>query len=475
MTLRARLLVLLAALLAGALVISGVLVVGVTRANLVASVDDGLRATRDLSDIGVPGPDGGSDVTGRRYAALIFDPAGSLLTALPSGLPSAPDALPQLPEGGVLALPLGAIVDGTATDGSLSYRLLRLRFPNGQPVVLAAPLRDVDAAVAVLVRTLLLVGLIVLALAVLAGWWLLRRGLRPLERVTATAERISAGDLGYRVGAAADGSEVARLGQAFDAMLDQIESAFIAQRQALADKQRSENRLRRFVADASHELRTPLTSLRGYADLYAAGGLDEQDALAQAMRRIGSESRRMAELVEDMLLLARLDQGRPLRRDPVSLSRLADDAVTDARALEPQRPLSATIAPQVSVIGDEDRLRQLIGNLLANVRVHTPAGTPLEVDLSTGQDKARLAVIDHGPGIAAEHAGHIFDRFYRGDAGRSRERGGAGLGLAIAASVASAHGGSLDYASTSGGGATFTLTLPLATSAAVAGADQDGG
>jgi two-component system OmpR family sensor kinase len=245
-------------------------------------------------------------------------------------------------------------------------------------------------------------------------------------------------------------------------MLDQIQSAFGAQQAALAAKERSETQLRQFVADASHELRTPLTAVRGYAELYRAGGLAEEPAMEQAMSRIGTESRRMAALVEDLLLLARLDQGRPLRSDPVVLSELVHDAVMDVRAVEPDREVREAVEEGVVVRGDEDRLRQVIGNLFANVRVHTPASAAVDVVLSSRDGVATLAVVDHGPGVDPEHVDHIFDRFYRADTGRSRDRGGAGLGLAIATSVAGAHGGTISHAPTPGGGATFTLTLPRA-------------
>jgi two-component system OmpR family sensor kinase len=306
------------------------------------------------------------------------------------------------------------------------------------------------------------VGFVVLALALVIGWLLIRRNLRPLERMTATAEQISTGDLSRRVGMPDDGSEVGKLGNAFDGMLDQIESAFASQQQALRAKEASEQMLRQFVADASHELRTPLTTVRGYADLHRAGGLEQPAELRQAMDRIGSESRRMSVLVEDLLLLARLDQGRPLNEEAVALSSLVSDAVADFRAVEPGRPLNATLAPDVTVTGDEDRLRQLVGNLLANVRVHTPPDSPVEVTLTAAAGSVVLAVTDHGPGIEPEHVEHVFDRFYRADAGRTRDRGGSGLGLAIAASIAAAHRGSLEHSVTPGGGATFTLTLPRA-------------
>jgi len=327
---------------------------------------------------------------------------------------------------------------------------------------LGAPLTSVDRSLVALVRSLVLVGLAVLAVTLLVAWLLIRRNLRPLERITGTAEQISAGDMSQRVEVTEAHSEVGRLGDAFNTMLDQIQAAFESQRAALVAKERSETQLRQFVADASHELRTPLTAVRGYAELYRAGGLAENEALDQAMSRIGTESRRMAALVEDLLLLARLDQGRPLREDHVVLSDLVNDAAADARAVEPDRPINGEVEPGVVVRGDEDRLRQVIGNLMTNVRVHTPPATPVEVALAARDGVSELRVTDHGAGVNAEHVEHVFDRFYRADTGRSRDTGGAGLGLSIAASVALAHGGTIAYSDTPGGGATFTLTLPRA-------------
>ncbi|MEO6350591.1 MAG: ATP-binding protein [Candidatus Limnocylindrales bacterium] len=463
MTLRARLLVALAALLAGALVVTGALVIGLTRAALVEQIDrDLLRATgADISD--APGPGRADDPTGRRFALLVYQQDGTLLQTLPAGQASAPFPLPEIPAGGVQAIPQRHVIELPSVDGTFNYRVLslpaRLRL---QPVtlVLGAPMSGVEDSINVLVRTLVLVGIAVLALVLVVGWFLIRRGLRPLEQVTVTAERISQGDLSSRVGVRDDGSEVGRLGHAFDTMLDQIQAAFGAQQAALAAKEKSETQLRQFVADASHELRTPLTAVRGYAELYKAGGLAEDAALEQAMSRIGTESRRMAALVEDLLLLARLDQGRPLRNDPVVLSDIVHDAVSDVRAVEPDREVRESVEEGVIVQGDEDRLRQVIGNLFANVRVHTPASAAVDVALSTRDGVTALSVADHGPGIDPDHVEHIFDRFYRADTGRSRDRGGAGLGLAIATSVAGAHGGTISHSPTPGGGATFTLTLP---------------
>ena len=295
-----------------------------------------------------------------------------------------------------------------------------------------------------------------------------RDDLRPIEEMARATSRIAEGDLDHRVVHPPDGSEVGRLGAAFNVMLDRISDAFGAQRASLVEKEASEARLRRFVADASHELRTPLTSVRGYAELYRAGGLTDPADLERAMGRIETESTRMGRLVEDLLLLARLDEGRPLRLAPMDLSAIVADAVADARALDPDRPISVDIAESIVVRGDEDRVRQVVGNLLGNVRVHTPSGTPGEIVVQeiddTDVDGARVAVlrvVDHGPGIPPDHIDRVFDRLYRADQARTRDRGGSGLGLAIVAAIVDAHGGSIAAEPTPGGGATFTVRIPI--------------
>ncbi|MFC6929222.1 sensor histidine kinase [Actinomadura yumaensis] len=238
-------------------------------------------------------------------------------------------------------------------------------------------------------------------------------------------------------------------------MLAQIEAAF-------REREASENRLRRFIADASHELRTPVATMRGYAELFRRGAADRPGDLAKAMRRIESEAERMGLLVDEMLLLARLDQGRPLERRPVDLAVLAADAVADAGAVEPGRPLTLDAAEPVIVSGDAERLRQVLANLLANVRRHTPAGTPAAVRAALDGDRAVIEVADQGPGLTEEQRAKVFERFYRADAARSRDHGGAGLGLSIVAAVAQAHGGTATVRSAPGEGAVFTVTLPTA-------------
>jgi two-component system OmpR family sensor kinase len=399
--------------------------------------------------------------------------------SFPSGFPSDPDPLPKLPSypGGIPHDAYGQISQVPSVDGSMQYRVITGMGDRPNAIVaIAAPLTGVDAAQSALIRTLVAVGALVMAAMLAIAWLVIRQGLLPLERIANTAEAIAAGDLSHRAGVPHDGTEVGRLGAAFDSMLDQIERAFGEQQRALEAVGRSEERLRRFAADASHELRTPLTAIRGYADLYRAGGLAEPGAMDRAMDRIGAESLRMTTLVEDLLLLARLDQGRSSRLEPVDLSRIVGDAVADLRAVDPSRPVGTAVQEHVIVTGDEDRLRQVVTNLVANVRVHTPASTPIEVFLRTLSDDetAELRVVDHGPGIDPVAAAHVFDRFYRADPGRSRARGGSGLGLSIVASIVQAHGGRLWHEATPGGGATFGVRLALTASSQVAPGSPSG-
>jgi two-component system OmpR family sensor kinase len=465
MSLRARLLVSLGVLLAVALVASGVLVVGLTRASLVDRVDRELRSVgTDVNRLErLAAAVATDDVTGRRLALMRLDRDGRVVQSLPSGFANAPDPLPALPQypAGIPAAAFDVVTELPALDGSLRYRVLVEHGRQNLVFAVAAPLTGVDDTMQTLTGSLALVGALAMAALLAVAWIVVRRGLLPLERISRTAEQIARGDLSQRAGVPHDRTEVGRLGTAFDTMLDRIEASFEQQRTALDARARSEARLRRFVADASHELRTPLTAVRGYADLYRAGGLADPAALDVAMERIRTESRRMGALVDDLLLLARLDQGRPVHSNPVDLTRIVDDAVADARALEPARSIVATVADGVVVTGDEDRLRQVIGNLLANVRVHTPPVTPLEVHVAAAAGEAELRVVDHGPGVDPAHGSRVFDRFYRADAGRARDSGGTGLGLSIAASIVAAHGGELWHEPTPGGGATFVVRLPL--------------
>lgn len=320
----------------------------------------------------------------------------------------------------------------------------------------------VDSAVDWLRLVIVLIGAGVILLCTMLGGLLVRRSFRPLVEVEETAAAIAAGDLSRRIPEHPATTEVGRLTASLNGMLTQIESAFRA-------REASEARTRRFAADASHELRTPLVSIRGFAELFRQGAVPP-DEVPRTMRRIEDEAKRMGSLVEDLLLLARLDEQRPGRKDRIDLAVLAGDAVHDARGLDPGRQVTLTglggTGPVPSVVvGDEDRLRQVVANLVANAVRHTPAGTPVEVAVGTAEaGPGRVAVLevrDHGRGLSPEQAQRVFERFYRIDSSRRRDTGGgSGLGLSIVAAVVAAHAGTVGVHETPGGGATFRVTLP---------------
>jgi two-component system, OmpR family, sensor kinase len=341
-------------------------------------------------------------------------------------------------------------------QGTGGFRLLAKPLSGGAgTLVVAVPTRDVVQTLHRLVFIELVASGAVLAAVGVLALVVVRAGLRPLEDIGTTAGAIAAGDLSRRVERAEPRTEVGRLGLSLNAMLSQIQSAFEA-------RQASEDRLRRFVADASHELRTPLTSIRGYAELFRRGASDRPEDLATAMRRIEEESSRMSVLVDDLLLLARLDQGRPLERQPVDLALVAADAVHDAQVVEPEREIALDGADSAVVLGDELRLRQVAANLLANARQHTPSTAAVRVGVRRENGSVVLEVADDGPGLLPEEAAKVFERFYRADPSRNRNLGGTGLGLSIVAAVAEAHGGRAQVESTPGEGARFWVELPLA-------------
>ena len=352
-----------------------------------------------------------------------------------------------------------------AQTGPGRWRVVTLPVRDGSAIItVGVPLDAVKQTIRRLVLLELAVGLAVLALLGVIAYAVVRSSLRPLEQVETTAAAIAAGDLSRRVPEPHPGTEVGRLARALNGMLTQIESAFRDRARSESAARASEERLRRFVADAGHELRTPLTSIRGFAELYRQGAAPDPTDVARVMRRIEDEAARMGLLVDDLLLLARLDQQRPLERRPVDLLVLAADAVTDARAVDPGRPVELQVVGSAApvVTGDEPRLRQVVANLVANALRHTPPGTRVVVTVGVEGASAMLAVTDHGPGLAPEEAERVFERFYRADPSRTRARGGTGLGLSIVAALVAAHGGTVDVETSPGHGATFRVRLPLA-------------
>ena len=344
---------------------------------------------------------------------------------------------------------------GAKGGGDTNYRVLAVDEPLGGTTVVAVPLHDVDQT---LHRLLLVEGLVIagvlLALGA-AGFLVVRLGLRPLDRIAATAGAIAAGDLSRRVSPATERTEVGRLGLALNGMLGRLERAF-------AERRASEDRLRTFLADASHELRTPLSSIRGYAELFRMGATEDPAERARAMQRIEQEAARMGVLVEDLLTLARLGEVRDPVREDVDLGRLAGDVVDDARATAPDRDIEVAAPPGAIVRGDPHQLHQVAANLVNNALAHTPPGTPIEVGARREGDRAVLEVRDHGPGLPPGDPQALFERFWRAEEGRRRGRAGAGLGLAIVAEIVEAHGGAVRAEDAAGGGARFEVRLPLA-------------
>jgi len=473
-SLRTRLLLALLGLVAAGLLVAGIVTYSSLRSFLLTRVDQQLSAAIDpviaklASQSQFPGTQqapGGPQPNlppGTYGAILNFSGAVLSKTTFSYGLsntavPNLPSPLPSTP-----ADDSGNTVftARSSSSSSTGFRVLLLRSPSqGLILEVAVPLTETSQTlnrllgIEVFVFALVLVGLGV------AAWLLIKRDLRPLEAMADTAGEIAAGDLTQRVEPAEPRTEVGRLGLSLNAMLEQIEVAF-------AERAATEEKLRRFLADASHELRTPLTSIRGYAEVFERGAKDDPEDLATAMRRIEEESKRMGVMVDELLLLARLGEGREPEREPVDLARVVADAVGDARAADPARDISLDAPPELVVTGDENQLRQVVANLLGNARIHTPSDCPVHVRLlgeavDAGEPGAAvLEVADEGPGLTPEVAAKVFEPFYRADKSRARQSGGAGLGLAIVAAIVEAHGGSVALRTQPGEGATFSVRLP---------------
>jgi two-component system, OmpR family, sensor kinase len=479
--LRVTLVALLLALVALALAATGFVATSLLTKYMLAQQDQQLRtAAQDLERN--PGPLLSSCAARQRfpnasYYACIPPVDGPDTVVVAFAPPRLPDsALPdttaiagdddRADDTGPLTLP--------SIDHSTAWRVIIGQVSDGSLVVVGTNLAGDEAVVAHLVGIELIVGLVVVVVLGIAGYLLVRNSLRPLAEVEDTARAIAAGDLSRRVPAGDDRTEVGRLSTALNGMLGRIESSFRAQQaseeQARASEEQalaSEARMRRFVADASHELRTPLTSIRGFAELHRQGAVSSPEDTSRLMQRIESEATRMGMLVEDLLQLARLDQQRPLALTPVDLAELAGDAVHDARAVQPDRPISLTLDPSLTdvpvVIGDEARLRQVLGNLLTNALNHTPVTARVTVRIAedpADPDSVVVAVTDEGPGLAPADAQRVFERFYRADTSRTRVAGGSGLGLSIVAALVAAHGGRVDLTTAPGQGASFAVRLP---------------
>ena len=453
MSLRSRILLSWGILIA-LLIAAGLVIVITQRSFAISQVDDRLRSLEPTAlKVVHRVPDSGSKVPivdDTRLAAGLYGlwvgyegPNGEPLTlANPA---DRPDLAPVVTPGLAYTVPTTVPAASPSTG---RMRVVSFPMRAGSSILLAASLDDVDLAIARLVRTLVAALIIVAGVSAVVIWWTLRLGVAPIRRVTEVAHEIRQGDTTVRVESFPAGTEAQELGQAFNTLVDANAA--------------SEERLRRFVADASHELRTPLATLSGYASLYAAGGLSDRESVDDAMGRIRQEAGRMQVLVDDLMLLAELDQRPRLNLSSVDLVPLVNGLVADLRVVDPDRVITLTSPTSLGVSGDSVRLTQVVAILTSNAARHTPPGTPIDVRIIAEPALAKIEVTDHGPGIAEQDVSHIFERFYRGGQGRARTSGGSGLGLAIASAIVSAHGGRIGVDSTPGNGSSFWIELPLA-------------
>ena len=472
LSLQARLLIGLVALTTVGLAVAGLVTYAEQRSFLLGRIDQQVGDSRipvsvALSLIHPRGTATGSQPPAGGSAPGTFQTSGTYGIVLGSNgkvietrsftygeTPASPPALPRrLPTSQFSTHHPRLFTVSSQAGSSLSYRAAAFTIKDGQTLVIAVPLHDVDQTLQRLIEVEALVGAGVLLGLVALGWVVIRVGLRPLARIGRVASEISHGDLSKRVTPINDRTEVGRLGASLNEMLAQIEHAF-------ADRGRSEWRLRQFLADASHELRTPLASIRGYAELYRLGAAAEPADIERAMGRIEAEATRMGRLVESLLLLARLEELPDAPLLDVDLTELAQQAAEDTRAAAPDRTVVVHHEHQVKVQGHPEQLRQVLANLTRNAVVHTPSATPIEITVASADSQAVIEVSDHGTGLPPDADDRLFERFWRPEAGRSRGPGGAGLGLAIVKAIVERHGGQIHAHNANDGGAAFRVTLP---------------
>src|SRR5690625_2687275 len=471
-SLRTQLTLITGVLMAITVATAALLTASLYRQELVRQIDEDIFTNRHnvsmfLTSMGSAGPyDTGSfQQTIVRFYGESWDDEGNVISRIHAEGSDVPDiqrmTAEQAAEHGSSAFVVPGLGD---PQSQWRVQIYRLESDSGT-VAIALPLEPVERSVERVTTLVITIGLLATLVVTLIAYGLVTTAFRPLNRVERTAAGIAAGDLSKRVPPGAPDTEVGRLSRSLNAMLAHIEIAFRA-------NEESEERMRRFVQDASHELRTPLVTIRGFSELYRHGALSGDDDVATAMERIESEAKRMSQLVEDLLTLARLDEQRSMEPEPINLLGLASDLLVDTRATAPQREitltgLSADEGPESApTLGDPNRLHQVISNLMTNVLRYTPDGTPVEIGVGTETDPEHgttvsvIQIRDHGPGISAEDAEKIFQRFYRADTSRDRDTGGSGLGLAIVAGIVSQHDGTVRYEDTPGGGATMVVRLP---------------
>ena len=470
MSLRVRLLLAVAVVVLMALVVTGGVTYSALRSSLYAQVDATLASAQgpltnmlDNGDLPSPlevgrfAPGMFVEVVGQNGAPIIiFDAASPGGQAYSPDLPARIALKSSVPGSGV------RFTAAARQPGGPAFRVQISSLVGGALLVLAAPLTQATATLRFLLLVELVVAALALAGAIGLGWGLVEVGLRPLATMERTTTAIAAGHLEQRVPEGNQATELGRLARHFNVMLDRIQDAFARRDATEAQLRRSEEQLRRFVADASHELRTPVAAVAAYAELFDRGASRRPEDLARVLAGIRGETARMARLVEDLLLLAHLDEGRPLEREPVELVGLAAEALATARTVGPAWPVELEARRPVEVLGDAGRLRQVLDNLLANVRAHTPEGTRVRLRVTEEDGWAVVEVADNGPGLSLEAQERVFERFYRADSSRSRANGGAGLGLAIVAAIVAAHGGTVSAHNNAEGGASFKVRLPVA-------------
>ncbi|SDK58268.1 two-component system, OmpR family, sensor kinase [Glycomyces sambucus] len=458
MAIRTKIAAAMAVLLIIAVAVIGFVTVRTVSNHLTRQVDESLHEFIQQGLRSAPSGNPAEQLGYSEFALMFFDESGSVVGSQQAGYYKDPYALPDLdapPE-------TNEYFSVDSADGTVAYRAVAIAV-TGQvggrtgdfTMVVATSMNEVEATGSTLTRTVLITGFVVAALGILAAWIITRRGLRVVDHMVADAETVASGRLDHRLTAADPRTEMGRLSLALNRMVSRLTDA-------IAQRDRQHERLRQFVADAGHELRTPLTAIGGYVQLYQNGAAAEGEKLDRAMDRIGSENARLAKLVDDLMVLSRLDEEVGGDRELVELAQLAQDAVDDAEVADPTHPVNLAAADPVTVVANEGQLRQVLVNLLTNARVHTPVGTAIDVSVAADDGWAVLRVADHGPGIPAEHRRKVFDRFYRADPSRSRATGGSGLGLSIVSSIVASHGGRIDLDSEEGRGTAVEVRLPIA-------------
>ena len=469
--LRVKLSLLMVVLLSAGLIVSSFIATAALSGYLIDRVDEAMTlGARPFSEFEPPiGPTNFTQgrlplPPARFYIEVVYaDGRAPVVLATPD---TTSGVTPDLPGTAELRNLEGPPFTVGSVGGSQEWRVLVSSAPDQAGwVVVASSLADVQATVQRLTLLQLIVGMIVVLVAALVGYVVVRRSLKPLNDISDVSHDIAEGDLSLRVPVAGSSSEVDQLASSFNTMVDRIETSFAAQQESESQARASEGRMRRFIADAGHELRTPLTSIRGYAELIEEGAAPDP---ALAVGRIQAEAERMGGLVDDLQLLARLDEQRPMRMNAVNLGEVCAAAVAAVEVIDPDRVISLqSVDGPTLVEGDEDRLRQVVDNLLSNAIRYSPGGSPIDVTIDTGDAPTgavvRVRVIDRGPGLSADDAERVFDRLYRTDEARSRVDGGSGLGLSIVRSIVETHGGEAFVETNPGQGSTFGFTLPVAT------------